>query len=118
MREEAPAAKNQGIAVKRSLSHALSGLGQRVRCVLELSPLPPGTRLEVPVPGGCRLLTNELGAELRGGVLHLEPRASRVELDLVTRHPGRYLVLPARARARDGSWGTSQEARLEIKSEP
>lgn len=120
--EEAPAPRIEGIAVERTLSagpQALGSLalGRRLQLTIELSALPPGTRLEVPLPGGCRLAAQRPDVTLRDGVLHLEPSSPQVVIDLVTRHPGRYRVLPARARARDGSWGTSDEASLQIGSD-
>jgi hypothetical protein len=112
--EEAPQPRSKGLSVERSLSATSLKLGRRLRITLELSALPPGARLEVPLPGGCRLAEPRPDVTLREGVLHLEPSSRRVEIDLVTRHPGRYRVLPARVRARGGSWGTSGEAGLEI----
>lgn len=115
VREEAPAPREQGIAVRRRLSATSLGLGQRLRFEIELSALPPGTRLEVPLPAGCRLAADRPDVTLRGGVLHLEPSAKRVGIDLVTRLPGEFWILPVRARARGGLWGTSGEARLTIR---
>lgn len=113
--EEAPAPRAKGITVERSLSAQRLGLGQRLQLTVVLSELAPGTRLELPLPGGCRLAEARPDVTLRSGVLHLEPSSKRVVVDLVTRHPGRYRVLPARARSRDGRWGTSAEAELRIE---
>ncbi len=110
--EEAPAPRAKGVVIQRTLSATRLGLGQRLRLSVELSELAPGTRLELPLPGGCRLAESRPDVTLSEGVLHLEPSAKRVVVDLVTRHPGRYRVLPARVRTRDGRWGTSGEDQL------
>ncbi|MGE0709121.1 MAG: hypothetical protein AB7N76_00505 [Planctomycetota bacterium] len=113
--------EQHGLRVERALlPRGRLRPGQRLTLQVDVGDLegdlPAGLELEVPLPGGCALLTAPADAALEDGVLRLTPRSSRTTVELLAHVPGDYRLLPARARSlRDPARrGTSAAARVRI----
>jgi len=94
-------------------------VGARLTLVAELDPALPlaGSRLEVPLPAGCRLLALPPGFDRVPGGIAGEPTTRRLELDLLAATASEATLLPARLvplRDPDAAvW--SDEARLRVE---
>jgi hypothetical protein len=128
VRRRLPPPTQQGLTVTRRLERPdgtpLAGpvaVGERLLCRISWSIDDSGPEtnllLEVPVPGGCRLLDPPPGSALREGMLVWEPDKRELTLELLAILPGEYVVLPARIGSlRDpGRRATSDELRLRIR---
>jgi hypothetical protein len=89
--------------------------GQRFTIQIDVADLtghlPPEVLLELPLPGGCRLLRAPPDAVVERGLLLLPVRSTHLSLEFLAHLPGTYRALPVRARSHH-HWGVSAEDRI------
>ena len=78
-----------------------------------------GLWIEVPLPAGCKLLDPPAELQLEDGTLQGPLLRGSLDLQLLCRTPGEYLILPARVRSlrSPDRWGTTQERTLRIRTQ-